>query len=99
MQTYHVYQCAVCIAPGEIIAHQYEVPIESIKWVKIPFILEDTNEVNAFHQGNQLHFKVQAEQLAKQQKLKAFQELTLERALKKRRLKKKEASRKFYGYC
>jgi len=98
MQTYSAYQNhAVCIAEGEIIAHQYEVPIESIKWVKIPFILEDTNEVNAFHQGNQLHFKTQAELLAKQQKLQAFLQLTQERALKRRRFKRKIV-KKFHSY-
>ena len=83
-QTHH---CV--IANGEIIAHMYEVPLETIKWIKIPIVHEDTSEVNAFHQGNHLHFKTQAELLAKQQKLEAFLQLTRERAKRVRRLQAK----------
>jgi hypothetical protein len=72
------------IADGEIIAHMYEVPLESIKWIKI--VHEDSNEVNAFHHGSHLHFKTQAELLAKQQKLEDFLKLTRERAKRVKRL-------------
>jgi len=98
MQTQQTISHHCVIADGEIIAHMYEVPLESIKWITIPFVHEDSNEVNAFHHGSHLHFKTQAELLAKQQKLEDFLKLTRERAKRVRRLyakiKKSKLSRR-----
>ena len=84
------------IAKGETISYMYEVPIESIKWVKIP--IQDGIEVNAFHQGSQIHYKTQSELLKKQQKIETFFKETQERVkrikhLKKQQLKKKKTKK------
>ena len=80
------------IAKGEPITYMYEVPIVSIKWKKISII--DSNEVNAFHQGSQIHYKTQSEVLSKQQKVENFLKATQERAKKIKKFKQQQLKKK-----
>ena len=84
------YPCL--IAKGEPITYMYEVPIVSIKWIKIP--ITDSNEVNAFHHGSQIHYKTQSEVLSKQQKVESFLKATQERAKKIKNFKQQQKKKK-----